>query len=194
MKSFLTITFTAMYFCLQAANLSPLANFNVPLAGDTILPKVFTLGEYEKDYEQLNLDHSTMLLSACGDDMDLAFGKWLSMLKEMEAYASLIGYEIKGIKVWLNVFWDEKGEIKHIAYHLKQNSRNVDTQELTAFFSSFMNHYTFPLITDSKYSHYGSASFPTFPKRLKTDAVRGDNAKETNQNLVKDGIPSKGNK
>ncbi len=194
MKSFLTLILTALYLCVQANNSDSVLPFNMNIEQDSILPKVFILGEYEKQYEQLNIDHSTMLLTACGDNMDLAFDKWLSMLKEMEAYASLIGYEIKGIKVWLNVFWDEKGTVKHIAFHLKQNSRNVDTSELRAFFSSFINHYRFPLTADTKYSHYGGASFPTFPRKLKKDVTTGSNGKEVNQNLAKDSMHSKGNK
>ena len=162
------------------------------LQNDTTPPKVFILGEHEKAYEQLNLDYSVMLLTACKGDMDNAYQKWVSMLNEMEAYATMINYDIKGVKVWLNVFWNNDGTIKHIAYHLKQNSRNIDTAELTAFLTSFMNHYTFPLVVDKKYSHYGSASFPTHPKKLSTDTSSGRiTPGNANQNLNKDMIRSK---
>lgn len=134
---------------------------------DTILPKVFILGEYEKEYEQLNIDYEMLLLTACGEDMDVAFSKWLSMLREMEAYATKINFELKGIKLWMNIFWNEDGSISHIAFHLKRNSRNTNIDELKAFLSSFMNHYKFPLVIDKKYSHYGSAAFPTIPVPLK---------------------------
>jgi len=194
MKSFLTLSLTALYLSIQAASLEPIPPFNATIEADTSLPKVFILGEYEKEYEQLNMDHSAQLLTVCDDDMEVAFDKWLSMIKEMEAYASLIGYEIKGIKVWLNVFWHESGSVKHIAFHLKQNSRNVDTSDLSAFFSSFMNHYTFPLVTNEKYSHYGSASFPTFPRKLKENIPKGDNSKQANKTPLKDSMRSKGNK
>lgn len=135
----------------------------------TTLPKVFILGQHETAYERLFDQHSTVLLEVCDDDMDVAFDKWLSMLEEMEAYATDIDYDIKGIKVWLNVFWNKDGSIKHIAYHLKVNSKNVERiEELSAFFSSFMNNYKFPLVADRNFSHYGSASFPTFSRRIKT--------------------------
>ncbi len=129
---------------------------------DTILPKSFVIGEFEKQFEELNLSHSTMLLTVCNNDMDLAFGKWLSMLKEMEAYADVIDYDLKSLNLWLNIFWSAEGKIQHIAYYPKPGSRNVNLDELSAFFSSFMNHYTFPLVANTVYSHYGSASFPTF--------------------------------
>ena len=175
--------------CWLLWNASVIANIpqkaSALIQPDSTLPKVFIIGEHEKAFENLTLEHSTMLLSACEDNMDLAFEKWWSMIKEMEAYASLIGYDLKGIKMWVNVFWNQNGSIRHIAYHLKPNSKNVDTSELSAFFSSFMNHYSFPLITDIKYSHYGSAAFPTFPKRVSNE-VRPDG-----KPLVKDSSKNK---
>lgn len=159
------------------------------------LPKVFILGEHEVEYEALFDNYSTVLLEVCNDDMDQAFDKWLSMLEEMEAYASNIEYDIKGIKVWLNVFWEKDGTIRHIAYHLKVNSRNVERDELTAFFSSFMNHYKFPKVADTGYSHYGSASFPTFARKLKeqvpNSSQSADSQKVTNKNSKKDSVGSK---
>ncbi|MEM9918375.1 MAG: hypothetical protein AAF990_09790 [Bacteroidota bacterium] len=152
------------------------------IQADTVLPKAFLIGEHEAAFEKLSIQHSTMLLSACGDDMDAAYGKWWSMIQEMEAYSNLIGYDLKGIRAWLNIFWEKDGRIRHIAYYLKPSSKLVDLQELTAFFTSFMNHYSFPLITDARYSHYGSASFPTSPRRVQ--APPKENV--TGKPLVKD--------
>jgi len=158
----------------------------------TILPKVFILGQHEKAYEKLFDQHSTVLLEVCNDSMDIAFDKWLSMLEEMEAYANSIDYDLKGIKVWLNVFWNKDGSIKHIAYHLKVNSKNiVHLEELSAFFSSFMNHYRFPLVSDRSFSHYGSASFPTFARRNKATKDVGQSNAKKKQNSSKDSVQSK---
>ena len=151
-------------------------------AQDDVLPKVFIIGEHENQFETLARDHSTMLLTVCNDDIDVAYDRWLGMLKEMEHYATYIDYDLKGVKMWLNVFYEPNGKVKHIAYYLKPNSKNVKTDELTAFFSSFMNHYTFPLVADKRYSHYGSATFPTMPKRVKVKDAQG---KESGQ-LAKD--------
>jgi hypothetical protein len=192
MKYFLSFSFLSLFLFVQATNSENVKFHGELLLNDTTPPKVFILGEHEKAYEQLNLEYSIMLLTACKGNMENAYQKWLSMLNEMEAYATLINYDIKGVKVWLNVFWKEDGTIKHIAYHLKQNSRNIDTAEFTAFLSSFINHYKFPLVTDQKYSHYGSAAFPTHPKKLNTDTGSGNiEPVDANQNYTKDGIRSK---
>ncbi len=152
-----------------------------------VLPSVFVMGEYEEQFNSLMQEHEALLLSECDNDMDIAFEKWLSMLKEMEAYSEIIEYDLKGIKMWLNVFWDKNGTVDHIAYHLKPNSRNIDIEELTAFFVSFINNYKFPLVTDEKFSHYGSAAFPTFARRVKTKDAESP---KTGQ-LVKDSVNSK---
>ncbi|MEL6989323.1 MAG: hypothetical protein AAGK97_16040, partial [Bacteroidota bacterium] len=61
----------------------------------------------------------------------------------------------------LNVFWDNEGGIDHIMYYPKPISRNTNFEELTAFFKSFINNYEFNLKSESKYYHFGQASFPT---------------------------------
>jgi len=192
MKYFLAFSFLGLFLFMQNPGLANGINDLELLENDTTPPKVFILGEHEKAYEQLNLNYSVMLLTACNGDMDYAYQKWLSMLNEMEAYSTLINYDIKGVKVWLNVFWNVDGAVKHIAYHLKQNSRNIDTAEFTAFLSSFINHYKFPLVTDKKYSHYGSASFPTHPRKLNTDSGSGSIIpNDANQTSTNDGVRSK---
>ena len=158
------------------------------IAQDSVdLPKAFIMGEYEDQFNNLMREHEALLLSECDNDMVIAFEKWLSMLKEMEAYSEIVEYDLKGIKMWLNVFWDKDGAIDHIVYHLKPNSRNIDIEELTAFFVSFMSNYKFPFVTDEKFSHYGSAAFPTFARRVKTNKAESP---KTGQ-LVKDSVNSK---
>jgi len=151
------------------------------------LPEVFIMGEHEEQFNSLMHEHEALLLSECDNDMPIAFEKWLSMLKEMEAYSEIVEYDLKGIKMWLNIFWDKDGSINHIVYHLKPNSRNIDLEELTGFFASFMSNYRFPLITDEKFSHYGSAAFPTIARRVKTKDAESP---KTGQ-LVKDSVNSK---
>ena len=134
-----------------------------PVTQDTTnaMPKVFLLGNYEKEYEKLSSEYSTSLLEVNDDDFQVAFAKWNALLKEMEAHAEMIDYDIKGIKLWLHVFWDKNGKIKHIAYFLKPNSRNVKREELSAFFKDFMNNYHVPAEYSDKFSHYSGAAFPT---------------------------------
>lgn len=135
---------------------------------DTLsLPKVFQLGDYESQFEKLSAAHQKSLLTATDDDFDAMFQAWTSMLKEMQAHSELVNYDLKGIKMWLNVFWDKNGKIKHIAFFLKPNSKNVDRVELGAFLTDFMNNYTFPVTSDDKFSHYSGASFPLFTWKKK---------------------------
>ena len=167
------------------AVLFPFLGFSMVSPPDTVLPKVFLIGEYEKSYEKAANAYNTMLLTACNDDINKAYDKWISMIQEMEAYSNLIQYDLKGIKLWLHVFWDSKGKIDHIAFHLKPNSKLVDTQELKGFFASFINHYVFPLRTSSDYSHYGSASFPTTPKPI-ANGYQSGGLPSPEKNLAKD--------
>ncbi len=132
-------------------------------------PKVFILGEHEAAFEQLSMNYSIMLLEACDNDMKVAYGKWLDMLQQMEVHSEKMDYDLKAIKVWFNIFWDKSGAIDHIAYYLKPASKNIDTERMTLFLISFMNNYTFPLEYHGNYAHYGSASFPTMPRRLKVE-------------------------
>lgn len=124
------------------------------------LPKVFLLGNHEAAYERLS-GEGTSLLAVCEDDFNVAHDKWNSLLKEMEAHADMVNYDIKGVKMWLHVFWDKKGKISHIAFYLKPNSRNVKTEEMTAFLTDFMNNYHLPAEYVNSFSHYSGAAFPT---------------------------------
>jgi hypothetical protein len=117
-----------------------------------------------------------MLLEVCDNDMKLAYDKWLDMLQQMEAHSETVDYDLKSIKIWLNVFWKKNGSIDHIAYYLKPSSKNIDTERLTLFFISFINNYSTPLKFERNYAHYGSAGFPTMHRRIdskkKMDAIK----------------------
>ncbi len=158
------IVFTIALTALLAN--SPYQSLQAQTSRENNMPKVFVLGDNEKGYEQLVGAYGMPLLTACNNDMQRGFELWLSMMQEMEAYSKQINFDLDGIKVWLHVFWDKDGTVNHIAYHLRPNSRNVKTEELTAFFVSFTNHYKFPLTAVDKFSHYTGASFPTFSKRV----------------------------
>jgi len=129
------------------------------LSGDLLLPEIFMLGDEGQLYENEMPKYQT-LLEACSDDMPVAFQKLYSMMKEMEAYADLVGYDLKGVNAWMHFFWDKDGSIEHIGYHLKPNSKNVDTDKLEVFLKDFARHYKFPLVVDEPYAHYSSFAFP----------------------------------
>lgn len=135
------------------------------LAEKLDLPKVFLIGEHEAQYESLYEKYNEILLSVANDDMTLAFDKWMNMLVAMENYADQIEFDIKGVKVWLKLFWNKDGTIDHLSYFLKPNSRNVEYAKMSAFFSSFINNYQMPIQAHAHFTHSGSAAFPTFATR-----------------------------
>ncbi len=120
------------------------------------------IGEHEFEYEELVKSCDILLLDICQDSMQLAYTNWLTMLNEMEIYAESNNFDIKGIKIWLNVFWNKDGKINKLVYYPKPNSRNIDFSTLTEFFQTFLAKHTFPIEVESCFSHYGSATFPTF--------------------------------
>lgn len=148
---------------LLAFGLSSVISLNAQTAtqGKPVLPVIFQLGEFEPQMDDESRIHKTQLLTACEYDIELAYGKWISMIKEIEAYSTRIDFDINGVKVWLNVFYEKNGQIGHIGYYLKPNSKNVDRKEFAAFLKSFVNNYSFPHTFNLPFSHYGSAGFPT---------------------------------
>ncbi len=127
----------------------------------TIMPKVFQLGENEAAYDQLSVEYGTSLFALEDVEATQAMSIWSNMIKEMEAHAEMLDYDIKGVKMWLHVFWDEDGRINHIGYYLKPASRNVDKDELTSFLMDFVNNYYVPVSYSKKFSHNSHAAFPT---------------------------------
>ena len=126
------------------------------------LPAVFMIGQNELEYEALVSTCSYPLLTVCNDSMDRAYKYWMTMLSDMEQHAEKSEFDIKGIKIWLNVFWNADGSIKHLVYFPKPNSRNMDFSLLTKFFKKFVTDWNMDSIGGNCYSHYGSATFPTF--------------------------------
>ncbi|MFN7117154.1 MAG: hypothetical protein ACK4TA_10175 [Saprospiraceae bacterium] len=124
------------------------------------LPRVFQLGGNEQAYETLSQEYAKSLLEVCNNDMQMAFEKWIDMMKAIEDYAKKINFDVKGVKVRLHVFWNADGSIDHIGYVFRTNSRNIRPEEFSAFLSSFTRQYTFPLKGQQKFSHYTIATFP----------------------------------
>jgi len=128
------------------------------------IPRVFMIGEYEKDYEGLVVSCEDKLLSVCDNSMEQAYNKWMGMLSDMEAYSIKSEFDLRGTKIWINVFWNEDGSVKNIVYYPKPNSKNMNFEELTSFFYRFLTDYQLDQKNDDCFSFYGSASFPTFAK------------------------------
>ncbi len=132
---------------------------------DTI-PSVFMIGEYELEYESLVVECEDILLQVCDDSMEEAYEHWLLMLHDMEKFAKEEEIEIRGVKLWLNTFWNPDGTIKNIVYYPKPNCRNMDFSKLGNFFNKFVDNYAFTKTNIDCFAHYGSASFPTHTELL----------------------------
>lgn len=129
----------------------------------TSTSKVSLIGENEKEYEQMLTQCSTPLLSIANNSMDEAYSLWTNMLAKMETNASDQGLDIRGVKVWMNLFWEADGTIKKIVYYPKPNSKNMDFEQLTLFFQGFSEEYHLDINYKTCFSHYGSATFPVSP-------------------------------
>lgn len=128
--------------------------------------RVFDLGQVkENQQEQLFTGYSQTLLEASDNDIELAFTHWLDMMQAIDAYADKINYDIKGVRVWMQVFWGADGTVDHLGFLLRPDSRHVDKDELRAFFSGFARDYKLPLSSDRPFSHYTGATFPTVSER-----------------------------
>ncbi len=122
--------------------------------------KVAFIGENEEEYEQLMATCSTPLLYVSGNSMDEAYDIWTQMLADMTTKADDQGLDIKGVKIWINMFWEANGSIKKILYYPKPKSKNMDFDQLTAFFNTFADDYNLDLDYESCFSHHGTAAFP----------------------------------
>ena len=127
-------------------------------------PTVFQIGDQPEAFEELSEDYETGLLDVCDDDVKKAHLQWTLMLKAMEKHAKVKGFSLNGVKMWVKVFWKKDGTIKHIAFHLKPTSKNVDTKALARFLRSFSKTYKGKVKSSKNYSQYSSASFPTLPQ------------------------------
>ena len=126
--------------------------------------RAFVLGENEETYDQLRETYARTLLTVCKDDHERAFASWITLMNALERYAEKIDdIDLNGVKLYLNVFWNEDGSIAHFGFLPMPNSKNVKIENMVAFFSAFTRQYV-PnpdLVSDKKFSHYTSVAFPT---------------------------------
>jgi hypothetical protein len=125
------------------------------------VPTVALIGEHESAFAELAVENPGILLSVCGNDMDIAYEKWTDMLVAMEDYAESTGFDINGLKTYFYIFWNADGSFRHLAFYPKANSRNIANEDIQAFLTAFTGEYRMTIKAKEGYSHYGSASFPT---------------------------------
>jgi len=132
----------------------------------TEIPTTFLISEDDSAYGDLVSSTPTSLLQVCDDQMDEAYKKWIYMLADLEEEAVEKGFEIRGLKIWMNVFWNADGSINHIVYYPKPNSRNIEYKDFTKFLNQFAEIYKLDIKSNVSFAHYGSASFPTFVEQM----------------------------
>jgi len=140
----------------------------------TVVPEVFLIGQYEDSYFQLSQQHPQALLSVYNDNLDLAYKGWSEFLMDIEDYATELEFDIKGAKIWLNVYFNQDGSISNLAFYPKPNSRNIQNDHLVAFFKSFVRQYHYPEVAEKGFQHSASASFPTFFHRTSPVTAKGN--------------------
>jgi hypothetical protein len=129
------------------------------------MPTVFFIGEHQDQYDVLISKHSELLITVCNSSMDKAFDHWVKLMSDLEAHMDKNGFNIKGAKIWANVFWDTNGKISHFAFYPKPNSKNIDYERMKILVAEFLKTYRGTLISSSKpYSHYGTATFPIYAR------------------------------
>jgi hypothetical protein len=138
------------------------------------LPEVFLIGEHEETYLLLNQEHPASFMSLFNNDINIAYKAYSEMLMDIEDYAFDIRFDLKGVKLWLNIYFNADGTISNLAYFPKPNSRNVPEEHLTAFFKSFVRQYHFPEKSERGFQHSAGASFPTFFHRTTPETARNN--------------------
>lgn len=129
----------------------------------TAYPTTFVIGEHSTIFEELGEEYSELLLTACQNDMNVAFQEWKSVLSDIEQHAELNKFNLDGVKMWIKVFWSAEGQIKHIAFDLKPQSKKVNKKALVKLLDSFVKEYATEearVIGNSRFSHYGSVNYP----------------------------------
>jgi len=122
--------------------LALMMSFGAIAQSDTaVSAKAFLIGENEKHFESLVSEHGEQLLNVCKNNMNKAYKLWVSLLKDLERFANDKEFDLKGTKIWINLFWNADGSIRNIVYYPKPNSKNMDFALLSDFLSDFAFSY-----------------------------------------------------
>lgn len=128
-------------------------------------PQVMNVAQNSEILEDLSTNYKSSLFSASGADFIKTTKNWHHVLIGIEKYAKEIEFDLKGIKIWIKVFFAKDGNIDHITYILSETSINIGTIELEAFFRSFMRNYKLPESHEQKFSYDARIQFPLYLMR-----------------------------
>ena len=108
------------------------------------------------------------------NDINLAYKGWGEFLMDVEDFALRLDFDLKGVRLWLNIYFNADGTISNLAFFPKPNSRNVPNDQLVAFFKKFIGQYRLIESSDIGFQHSASASFPTFFHRTNPETARNN--------------------
>jgi hypothetical protein len=171
------LALTNLAFSVQANPLVAMQNADTKAYSNTTtdtIPVVFMLGQDDRAFDALKIEHDLQLLAVCRNDMELTYYLWIQMMKNMESYANRTGFDLNGIKLWMYAFYNKDGSIRHLAYHAKPQSRNFKPEDMSAFLAGFVKTYKLPITADRPFQHYNVGFFPVLVEKIK-DARSGNN-------------------
>ena len=166
MKYTLIIVFISLFCHL---NLQAAAQLNLE-KDSTNLPLVFVMDEdNEQLIENLYDVYDMSLLTICGNNLELTGSKVVDLISEIESFANKMNFNINGVKFYYNVYFEKNGTIKHFAFMLRPESKNIDLKSLISFLNTFVPNYKMPLPpkNKNKFSILGmSAYFPFYKGKV----------------------------
>lgn len=130
-----------------------------------MLPKVVNISNNSKLLEELSSVYKHSLFLASDEDFVQTMKHWKQTLTDMEKYANEIDFDLKGVQMWMKVYWSKDGNIDHITYYLLDKSINIDTIELEAFLRSFIKNNKLPIKYEHKFSYDSRVMFPLYLMR-----------------------------
>ncbi|MGH1337133.1 MAG: hypothetical protein ACRBFS_13500 [Aureispira sp.] len=129
------------------------------------LPKVINVAQNSAVLEELSNQYQSSLFSASDTNFVTTINNWRGFIQSIEQYAEDIDFDIKGVKVWVKVFWAKDGNVDYIAYVLSDRSINIDIIEWEAFLRSFMRNNKLALKYKRGFTYDGRMMFPLSYRR-----------------------------
>ncbi|HMW38912.1 MAG TPA: hypothetical protein PKD30_08095 [Saprospiraceae bacterium] len=124
------------------------------------LPNSFLIGEHELAYDAILERYAKGLVAICGNDNDKAFMIWSSILADLVEFSKANNIELNGLKLWMNIFFNDNAGIDYIVYYPKPNSKNMDFDKLTELFINFCRSYKMKVKLGERCILNANASFP----------------------------------
>lgn len=131
------------------------------------LPTVVNLTAQDSLVEVLNQQYPASLLVASDTSLSKMRATWEDMLIQLEQLSKQEKVDLRGVRLWLKVYWGTDGRIEHLAYQLQPRSLNISHVELQALLRYFVQQYRPALRYKADFAHQTAVSFPTFlqPKK-----------------------------